>query len=191
MALPHDIADLLVQLETNERDALNIVDGLDEERGRWQPRPGAWSVAECLDHLAKGNRAYLDAMRGAAARARQANRVRRGPAKPGAIGGWFVRSLDLPVKTKMKAPGKIKPSIAPPLRESLDAFIASHRDVRAFLEANADLDLSSIHFPNPFVSIVRFSLATGFNVLTAHARRHLWQARRVRDAMEGKPAGAV
>jgi hypothetical protein len=39
-------------------------------------------------------------------------------------------------------------------------------------------------FPNPFIKGLRLSLATGFNVLTAHARRHLWQARGVRRKLE-------
>jgi hypothetical protein len=186
MPVPKDIVDLLDQLDANEREAREIVAGLDEERGRWQPQPGAWSVAECLDHLAKADRVYLDAMREPAQRARAANRLRRRAAKPGALGAWFVRTLEPPVKAKMKTPGKIRPTIAPPLRESVDAFLAAHRDVREFLEASADLDLASIHFRNPFVPLLRWSLATGFNVLAAHARRHLSQARRVRDAATGR-----
>jgi hypothetical protein len=41
-----------------------------------------------------------------------------------------------------------------------------------------------IRFVNPFVRGVRFSLATGLHVIAAHERRHLWQARRTRDAAE-------
>ncbi len=47
--------------------------------------------------------------------------------------------------------------------------------LRAFLRAHADLDLAAVRFPNPFLRGVRFSLATGLHVITAHKRRHLWQ----------------
>ena len=60
--------------------------------------------------------------------------------------------------------------------------MSSQQQVRAFLRAGADLDLTGVRFPNPFVRGVRFSLATGFNVIVAHERRHLWQAWRVRQA---------
>jgi DinB family protein len=58
------------------------------------------------------------------------------------------------------------------------------RNVRAFLGAHADLDLAGVRFPNPFVRGIYFSLATGLHVIAAHERRHLWQAGRVRRAMD-------
>jgi hypothetical protein len=184
--LPPDIRALIEELAVTERDAEALVDGLSEEQGRWQPAPGAWSVAECLDHLATANRVYVEAMRPAAARARERGKWRRGPAKPGILGGWFVRTLE-PLENprrgrKLKAPRKIKPRIAPPLADARAAFFAAHRDAVAFLRENADLDLAHIHFANPFVAILRWSLATGMNVIAAHERRHLLQAWRARNA---------
>jgi hypothetical protein len=66
--------------------------------------------------------------------------------------------------------------------------MASHADVLAFVRGHADLDLASIGFPNPFVRGIRFSLATGLHVIAAHERRHLWQAWRVRGAIEDPEA---
>jgi hypothetical protein len=51
-----------------------------------------------------------------------------------------------------------------------------------FLHAYAGVDLAGVRFPNPFISAVRFSLATGLHVLAAHERRHLWQASNVANA---------
>jgi hypothetical protein len=68
--------------------------------------------------------------------------------------------------------------------ETVASFAASQAEVREFLRAHADLDLAGVRFPNPFVPGIRFSLATGLHVITAHERRHLWQARRVRRAIE-------
>jgi hypothetical protein len=180
-----DIQDLVDQLDRNDRDAAALIKGLTPEQGVWQRQPGSWSVSECLDHLAVGNRVYVAAMEPAAARARERGRMRCGPAKPGLLGGLFVRSLEPPVKPvrKLRAPKKIKPRAAPALADSFAAFIASQDDVRRFLRDSADLDLNRINFPNPFVPGLRWSLATGFNALTAHARRHLWQANNVRKAL--------
>jgi hypothetical protein len=46
------------------------------------------------------------------------------------------------------------------------------------------LDLASIRFRNPFVRTIYFSLATGLHVITAHERRHLFQAWRIRRGIE-------
>jgi DinB superfamily len=180
-----DIRDLDDQLEAIERDATSLVAGLTEEQGAWRVTPGSWSVAECLDHLAVADRVYIEAMREPARRAQQQGRLRRRAARPGLLGGWFVRSLEPPPKrsSKLKAPRKIRPRTAPPLADAFASFIKAHRDARAFLRDYADLDLASIRFPNPFVTGIRFSLATGLHVITAHERRHLWQARRVRERL--------
>lgn len=55
-------------------------------------------------------------------------------------------------------------------------------------QAYAGLDTAPVRFPKPFERGVRFSLATGLHVITAHERRHLWQAWRVRRAAEGATA---
>ena len=183
---PPDIQNLQGQFDAIEQGARTLVSGMNEELGTWRANEGSWSVAECLDHLAAGNRIYLGAMQEAALRAREQGRWRCRPAKPGLIGGWFVRYMEPPVKAsfKTKAPRSIRPRKAPALADVVDKFIESHRAMRAFLDRNADLDLASIRFVNPFISGVRFSLATGLHVITAHERRHLWQAWRVRRSAE-------
>jgi len=96
-------------------------------------------------------------------------------------------TMEPPVKAlfRMKAPRIVEPRAAPPLVSAFGSFRTSQDEVRAFLRANAELDLAAVRFPNPFVPGIRFSLATGLHVITAHERRHLWQAWRVRRAAEG------
>jgi hypothetical protein len=84
----------------------------------------------------------------------------------------------------LKAPRKIRPRTAPPLADSFASFIASQAEVREFLRAHANLDLAGVRFPNPFIPVISFSLATGLHVIAAHERRHLWQAWRVRRGVE-------
>jgi hypothetical protein len=184
--LPPDLQTLQEALDAAERDARALVAGLTEARGAWRADPGSWSVAECLDHLGTANRVYLGAMEPSAARARSERRERRGPAKPGLIGGWFVNYLEPPVKPplKSKAPRTIRPRTAPALNDAFAKFLASQDQVRTFLRTYADIDLSGVRFPNPFIRGLRFSLATGLHVIAAHQRRHLWQAWRVRRAAE-------
>jgi hypothetical protein len=184
--LPADVRMLRDQLDAAERDARALVAGLAEEQGTWRPQPGSWSITECLDHLTMGNRAYVRAMQESANRARARGRFRYRPVKPGWIGQLFARMLEPPPTwwSRLKSPPSIRPRTAPPLGETAAEFLASHADLRAFLCAQADLDLTGIPFSNPFVRGIRFSIATGLHVITAHERRHLWQAWRVRRQLE-------
>src|SRR5688572_1466164 len=183
-----DIRALEAALDAVDDDARNLIDGLTAEQGVWRPAPGSWSIAHCLDHLATAHRVYLRAMEPAAAAALARGSRRSRPAVPGIIGGWFVRSLDAPVKPrfKMKAPTKIVPRESPSLVDAATQFFASQEQVRAFLRQYAEIDLAGVHFPNPFIPGVRFSLATGLHVIAAHDRRHVWQAWNVRKALEAK-----
>jgi len=185
-----DLAALDAAYDANAADARSLVSGLDEALGTWRAAPETWTVAECLDHLATGNRVYLEAMRPPAERGLADGRSRRGPARPGVIGGWFARSLEPPARPwfRTKAPRKIRPRVSPPLGDAAAAFLASQVEVQAFLRQFAALDLSGVTFPNPFVRGIRFSLATGLHVLAAHQRRHLWQGWNVRRAAESAVA---
>ena len=184
--IPADIAALEDAFDAIEADARALVNGLSEPLGAWRVDATAWSVAECLDHLAIANRAYLCAMEPVADRSSMLGSTRRGPAQPGAFGSWFVRSLEPPVNSRFrtKAPESIRPRRAPSLADALAQFLASHDEVRSFLRRYAHIDLAGARFPNPFVRGIRFSLATGLHVIAAHERRHLWQAWRVREAAE-------
>jgi hypothetical protein len=179
-----DILDLNAQLDAAERDAQALVADLSEELGVWRSAAGSWSVAECLDHLARANSVYLSAMQPAAAQARRQGRFRRSPALPGRIGRWFVRTMEPPVRKPftIKATRNILPRPAPELADAFACFNTSQDEVRAFLEAHSDLDLATIRFSNPFIRGLSLSLATGLHVITAHERRHLWQAWQVRRA---------
>ena len=185
-ALPSDIERLAAALDAAERDARAVAAGMNGSMGTWRAEPGSWSVAECLDHLATGNRVYLAGMEPAAERALRRGSKRQRPAEPGLVGGWFVRYLEPPVRAglKTKAPRKIRPRPSPGLEDALSAFLDSQARVREFLGSYATIDLAAVRFANPFIPGVRFSLATGLHVIAAHERRHLWQAWRVRRAAE-------
>jgi hypothetical protein len=184
MNLPPDIQILQDQLDDAERDARKLAAGLTDDLANWRPSSSSWTVAEILDHLAVCNQTYLAAMRAPALRAREQGRLRRRPAEPGWIAGFFVRSIEPPAKARIKAPQSIQPRTTPPLADALEHFCDVQNQVRAYLNDHGDLDLAAMRFANPFIPGIRFSLATGLHIISAHERRHLWQAWRVRKGAE-------
>lgn len=179
-ALPPDLQTLYDAMDAADEAADTLARSLTDEQFFWQPDEGRrWSVALCFDHLAVTNEMYGAALRGAVERARARGWTRIGPAAPGFFGRKFVASLEPPVKLRTSAPGKIKPRPARTRDEIMRAYRAAHDDIRALVRQAASVDVNRATFANPFISIVKVKVATGFHVIAAHDRRHLWQAEQV------------
>ena len=187
--MPGDIATVLRDLTRAEQEAAELVSGLSVAQINWRPNSGrSWSIAQCLNHLARINRVYSAAMYETASHAGKEPASSSQAISPGWFGAWFIRSMEPPVRTRMKSPRK-----AIPIQEQCDPvdalaeFVESHEPVRGVIEASRQLDLNRVRFKNPFLPILRFTIGTGLMVINAHDRRHLWQAGQVRRAA-GFPA---
>jgi hypothetical protein len=178
--LPDDLQELLRALDENDRRAEELARDLDDERLNWRPDEHSWSVAQCLDHLNVASRVYLGPMGEALERARRKGAVRRGPIRPGPFGRWFVANLEPPPKRGLPAPKKIVPALRKGKAEVMEEWRREQAAVRDLLREAAGIDLNGTRFANPFIPLVRFSVGTGFQVIAAHQRRHLWQAGRIR-----------
>ena len=67
--LPADLQEILGAVDRADDAADALAASLSEEQFHWQPDEGrAWSVAQCLEHLATSNLVYGDAIRGGRAR---------------------------------------------------------------------------------------------------------------------------
>jgi hypothetical protein len=181
--LPGDLQQMMNEIDSADRSADALVADLSEEQFQWQPDGGrGWSIAQCLEHLATSNTVYAAAMTGAIENAQARGWARRGPIAPGFFGRRFVQSLEPPVRRRMKSPGKIKPGPGLGRDEVLRRYHHAHERIRELVRASAGIDVNRATFENPFISIVNMSVGTGFRVIAAHDRRHLWQAARVREA---------
>jgi hypothetical protein len=100
--------------------------------------------------------------------------------------------MEPPVTRRLRAPRTGTPA---PMKERqiiLDGYRAGHDLTRLVIAEAATIDANRARFKNPFVPLIRFSIATGLFVIAAHDRRHLWQAEQVTRApgFPGTP-GAV
>lgn len=178
------------ELRSTGEDAQDVAAGLGREQLWWRPGTDRWSVGECLDHLVRTGEAYLEALDEAIAEGRRRDRVAEGPHRPGLVGRWLTRLLEPPPGLGVPAPARIRPSRPPAGRDPdpLAAFLALRGRLAERLEAADGLDLARVRVTSPFFAFLSFDLGSAFRVVAAHERRHLWQARRVREA-EGFPGG--
>ena len=185
--LPADLQTFADALDAADAAADALTSRVTDEEFFWQPDEGRrWSIALCLDHLAVANTVYGTAMRGAIDKARASGWMRTGPAAPGFFGRKFAESLEPPVNRRTRAPGKIKPRPVASREEILGSYHKAHDDLRRMLVDAAAIDVNRATFRNPLIGIVRVRVSTGFNVVAAHDRRHLWQAEQVEKALRAR-----
>ena len=183
-ALPPDLQTIREAIDAADVKADAIASRVNDEEFFWQPDGGRrWSIALCLDHLAVANTVYGRAMREAVDQARTAGWTRTGPGAPGFFGRKFVQSLEPPVRRRTKAPAKIQPRPVTSRDQILASYHQAHDDLRRLIVDAATIDTNRATFKNPFIGLVRVKVSTGFNVIAAHDRRHLWQAEQVERAL--------
>lgn len=156
--------------------------GLDERAINWQPDNGRrWSIAQCLDHLARTTELYGQALEAAIA---VAPPMPPGPpARPNLLGRYLIWVIEPPNVVKVPA----KPALMPPSQHVPDVVLRQYDQSLESLVALTDralrVDAGRARYANPLAGNVRtFNVATGIMVMLAHNRRHLLQAERVRDA---------
>jgi hypothetical protein len=189
-ALPDDLQQVLDDIDAADRTAETVAASCTDEQLHWRPRNGAgWSIAQCLDHLATINAFYVKSIRSGVDQAKAHGWKRNGVLKPGFFGALFIKSLEPPVKRRLRAPRGMQPAHSKSGDRILTDFRAAHDEMRRLLVEGADLDLNRAQYRNPFLRVVNFRVSTGLLVINAHDRRHLWQADQVRQA-PGYPLGS-
>lgn len=179
--LPTDLQRLLDEIDACERDARALVTGMSDDDLNRQPEGRAWSVGQCLDHLRAMNHYYPATFIPLVQRAQAADQGPYSGMHPGIFARWFIRTQEPPPKQRMRAPRSVIPGSSFRAAEILDAYIQSHAPYRALVQASATIDVDRVVAPNPFFKIIRMRLATVLQLMPAHDRRHLWQARQVKE----------
>ena len=171
----------LRELEELSRRAADLIGSYSKEQLTWRgPSEAFWSISDNVQHLGMTNRVYLSAIRDASA---SAPRLKDGGTRMLRTAGWlstlFVKEMEPPVKRKSKAKLATLPDTLNGPADALEELLTSNEEIAKFVRQSETLDLNAVRFKNPFMPVLRFTAATGLLVLTAHERRHLWQAMEV------------
>jgi len=182
-----ELQDLLRQIDAIKADGHAVCAGLTETQFNWRPGEGRWSIAECIVHLNRSVSATLPAFDRAIADGRAKGRTAKGggPPRYGWFSRWMIGSMEPPPKRRMKT----FPIFAVPVGGThavasvLPEFIAV-RDQLAERVRRADgLDLQGNRTVSPVTRLLRMPLGAYLQFVIAHDRRHLWQARQVRNGL--------
>ena len=169
------------QLLSIRQDASGLMSGVTDAQFNWQPAPGRWSIAGCFDHLNKSaERLFIPKIDSAISTARTNRLKSDGPFAYSAFERWAVRSNDAPPKTRYKAPKHFQPRPALGLEDVRREFERWQDEIATRLREANGLDLRKAKYVWPFWP-VKWSLGASFQLLLAHERRHIWQARQVKQ----------
>lgn len=168
--------------EKNSADARQLVAGLSEEQLNWTSHPDKWSIAQCLDHLSSATQGFEQYFAAAIKRGREKYPAPEAVAyRPTLIGGWLARQLDPKSTRKLPAPKVFQPSQSA-VRGAVERFLQKQDGFLGFVRQAKGLDYNKTRLRSPVTPLMRYSLADAFVITVVHGRRHLAQARRVKDS---------
>jgi hypothetical protein len=182
-----ELQDLLRQIDAIKADGHAVCAGLSESQFNWRPGEGRWSIAECIVHLNKSVAATLPAFDRAIAEGRAKGRLAKSdaPSRYGWFSRWMIGSMEPPPKRRMKT----FPIFAVPVGGThsmttvLPEFVAVRDQLAERVRRAEGLDLQGNRTVSPVTRLLRMPLGAYLRFVVAHDRRHLWQARQVRNAL--------
>ncbi len=186
-----DLADFRPQIDAIRREARALTAGLTDEQFNWQPDPTRWSIAHCLQHLVVSADGLLAAQRRAIEEARQRRMLSDGPYRHGRIGAMIAASIEPPVKRRFKSARAITPSGRHAVDTLLAEFDRRQDQILEVIESARGVDLGKARVALAGLPIIRLSLGQAFAFTVGHERRHLWQAREVREALQSYQLSAI
>jgi hypothetical protein len=163
------------------QDATGLMSGLTDAQFNWQPSPQRWSMAGCFDHLnLSAAQLFIPRIDAAIATAKAQGLTSHGPFAYSAFERWCVRTNDAPPRRRFKAPKPVRPLSPKPLDAVRSEFLRWQDELDARLIGADGLDLRRAKHQSP-IPLVKWSLGAFFQLMLSHERRHVWQARQVRQ----------
>ncbi len=174
------------QLLSIQQDAPGIVAQLTGEQFNWRPAPGKWSIAECFDHLNATARVFLAKIDRSITEAKAKGLTGTGPFAYGLIDRLMIRAMEPPPRFRTRSPKVVRPAGHTTRdREAVMREFMEWQDRFAARIQEADgLELSRARVQSPFGRWLTYSLGGAFAIALAHERRHVWQAKQVRNDLE-------
>lgn len=176
-----ELQTLIDQISALERDVQTLTGPLTESQFRWRPHPGGWSVAECIEHLDRSIAVYLPVLDHAIDKARAQGITGTGPFRYSALGRLMLWGIEPPYRMKVKTFAPLSPTLNTSKTDTVAAYLARHRDIEKRMKESSGLDWKRIRIESPLIKRIKLELGVLFACVTAHERRHVWQAHQVRD----------
>jgi len=180
-----EIDRLLYQVDVIVQEAEGLVDKIGDEQFNWSPDPGRWSLAQNIDHLNVTNGLMMATISVAISSARAEGRLSEGPFTYGFLSRYFYRKIQPPVRSRFRAPKQLQPKLdgskVARIDDVMGEFRATHDRLKQIMISASGVDLAAVKVTSPASNFLRYELGMAMWIVCGHDRRHLWQARNVRN----------
>lgn len=177
--LDHRIVEVIDSLSRSTADVRQKFGELSAEQLNWRPEDGGWSIAQCLDHLIKTTEIYSLDIDGIAKGTRASTLLERFSPLSGFFGRFLIKAMandEKKVKTsdRFVPPSTIDANI-------VELFAETQEGLKKTVRSTQHIDWEKTILTSSFMSVVTYSLADAYRILTEHQKRHIRQAERVMD----------
>lgn len=154
----------------------------------WSPRPGEWSILQCIEHLNQTHDYYNQRIDKAAAASRSQTSVPGSATTKRTYKPSFWAKIYMAVafnpRFSFPAPPQTRPTPQPD-PEVVDIFLANQDKLCERIALAEEIDLATLRiFLKPGIA---FNLGDCLKTLVYHDRLHLDQAQRVLQAQSSRP----
>ncbi|WP_165768283.1 DinB family protein [Hymenobacter amundsenii] len=150
------------------------------------PGPGKWSVGQCLEHLNILGGLYLPLISRKLKAARERGTRPADAVKHGYVGRKMTEALRVPATEKpLTSPQQYAPSGYRLPRTVLEVFGRQLDELTHLIEQARTVNMNAVRIPNPIIPLYYPRLPDVLEMLVVHLDRHIGQAERVLDGLEG------
>lgn len=185
-----ELADYQRQFESIQKEVRELTAGLAESQFNWRPDATRWSISENLLHLNITGEMWRRPLEAAIEQARARGPFSRGPFRYGFLGSVAIRKMEPPPRQKFRASAKAMPTNGNPITAVVPTFLHHQDEFILRLHQANGLDLARIKLPLPGRRFLKLSMGQCFAFIATHERRHLWQAKQVRNHPQFPSEGA-
>ncbi|GAA5024231.1 hypothetical protein GCM10011506_07710 [Marivirga lumbricoides] len=179
------LKDVIKDLKEIQQFTKNELLELSEEELVWKPQPDRWSVAECLKHMLIANKLYLNDIENKLKKAEV--RTIEHPIKFSLTGRVFLFFVDPKYKFKVPAPKIFKPIEKNSVengKATVRDFIELQQQIISSADRACGYDHSNIYTFSPLSKLLRFNIGEQFYIMMRHTKRHLNQAKNVKNLQQ-------
>lgn len=169
---------IVSELRTISEDVQKTFGELSPEQINWKPGAEGWSVGQCFEHLIKTNELFYSELDKIANGTRRSSFLENWSPLSGVFGNLMISSLKKDAR-KFKAPS---PKIVPPSEidpHIIEIFAAHQAELVGKIKSTENANWNKIKITSPFMKLMTYRLADGFQIVVEHEKRHFRQAERV------------
>ena len=157
---------------------------LKSEELNWKPAPGAWSIAQNIDHLIVINQTYFPALHDLRAGSYTLPFLAKSGFIVSLLGKMILNGVNPDRKKKIKTFPLWEPMQDPIPGDILEKFSEHQHRLKSEIEASGDLVQRKAVISSPANRNIVYRLETAFDIIVTHERRHLEQSKEVLALLE-------